>query len=217
MKYITNFLALSAIYFSTAVFANSTEVEQSLLQLQQSWASVNYEHSGEAQEEVFDKLLKEAESLTTAYPDNAEMWVWRGIIESSYAGAKGGLGALSLAKAAKKSLEKALKIDEQALMGSAYTSLGTLYHKVPGWPIGFGDDDEAKEMLNKALTMNPEGIDPNYFYGEYLYDKKDYKQALVYLEKAKNAAPRQTRPLADKYRHEEIELVLAKVNKKLKR
>ena len=102
-------------------------------------------------------------------------------------------------------------------MGSAYTSLGTLYHKVPGWPIGFGDDDDARVMLNKALAINPDGIDPNYFYGEYLYDERDYKQALVYLEKAKYAQPRVTRPLADKYRHQEIELLLAKVNKKLQR
>jgi tetratricopeptide (TPR) repeat protein len=218
MKYIKHFLVLSAIYLSTAVLADTTtEFDDSLLQLQQSWASVNYEYNGVQQEKFFENLITEAEKLTTAYPEQAETWVWRGIIESSYAGAKGGLGALSLAKAAKKSLEKALEIDEQALKGSAYTSLGTLYHKVPGWPIGFGDDDDAKEMLSKALAMNPDGIDPNYFYGEYLYDERDYKQALVYLEKAKQATPREMRPLADKYRHEEIELLLAKVNKKLKR
>ncbi|GLX84081.1 hypothetical protein tloyanaT_03330 [Thalassotalea loyana] len=218
MKYIKRFLALSAIYFSASVMADTpNEFDDALLKLQQSWASVNYEYDGKEQEEVFEKLNLEAEQLTLNYPEKAEAWVWKGIVESSYAGAKGGLGALSLAKAAKKSLEKALEIDEQALMGSAYTSLGTLYHKVPGWPIGFGDDDDAKVMLNKALAINPDGIDPNYFYGEYLYDEKDYKQALVYLEKAKQATPRDTRPLADKYRHEEIELLLAKVNKKLKR
>lgn len=218
MKYIKRFLALSAIYFSASVMADAPkEFDDALLKLQQSWASVNYEYDGKEQEEVFEKLNLEAEQLTFNYPEKAEAWVWKGIVESSYAGAKGGLGALSLAKAAKKSLEKALEIDDQVLMGSAYTSLGTLYHKVPGWPIGFGDDDDAKVMLNKALAINPDGIDPNYFYGEYLYDERDYKQALVYLEKAKQAPPRETRPLADKYRHEEIELLLAKVNKKLKR
>jgi Tfp pilus assembly protein PilF len=79
---------------------------------------------------------------------------------------------LSLAKDAKKPLE----IDESALNGSAYASLGTLYHKVPGWPLGFGDDDTAKEMLEKAMLINPNGIDSNYFYGEFLFDEKKYIQ-----------------------------------------
>ncbi len=50
---------------------------------------------------------------------------------STYAGAKGGLGALSLAKKSRAVLESALMIDDQALQGSAYTSLGALYAKVP--------------------------------------------------------------------------------------
>jgi tetratricopeptide (TPR) repeat protein len=70
-------------------------------------------------------------------------------------------------------------------------------------------------MLDKALSINPEGIDPNYFYGEYFYDKGDYKLAITHLEKAQNAKPRSTRPVADKYRHDEIKTLLAKVNKEL--
>ena len=50
------------------------------------------------------------------------------------------------------------------------TSLGTLYYKVPGWPIGFGSDKKAREYLAKALDLNPTGIDPNYFMGEFLFD-----------------------------------------------
>ncbi|MCK7498772.1 MAG: hypothetical protein MZW92_55455 [Comamonadaceae bacterium] len=45
-----------------------------------------------------------------------------------------------------------------------------LYYKVPGWPIGFGDKAKAKELLQKALAINPQGIDANYFYGEYLVE-----------------------------------------------
>jgi hypothetical protein len=58
-----------------------------------------------------------------------------------------------------------MAIDPRALQGSAYTSLGSLYYQVPGWPIGFGDDKRAEAMLLKALEINPDGIDPNYFYG----------------------------------------------------
>ena len=86
----------------------------------------------------------------------AEALIWEGIIESSYAGAKGGLGALSLCKEARGNLEAALKLDPKALDGSAYTSLGTLYYKVPGFPVGFGDDDKAGKLLQKALEAEPE-------------------------------------------------------------
>ena len=47
------------------------------------------------------------------------------------------------------------------LDGSAYNSLGVLYYKVPGWPVGFGDKAKARELLQKALAINPKGIDAN--------------------------------------------------------
>ena len=218
MKYIKHFLALSAIYFSATVMADApNEFDDALLKLQQSWASVNYEYDGKEQEEVFEKLNLEAEQLAFNYPDKAEAWIWKGIVESSFAGAKGGLGALSLAKQAKQSFEKAIEIDGTALSGSAYTSLGTLYHKVPGWPIAFGDDDDAKIFLEKALTINPNGLDANYFYGEFMLDERKYEKAKSYLVKAKSAPARELRPLADKYRQGEIDVLLAKVEKKLKK
>jgi len=103
-------------------------------------------------------------------------------IVASHAGAKGGFGALSLAKQAKQALEHALALDAKALEGSAYTSLGSLYYQVPGWPIGFGDDRKAREFLQQALALNPDGIDPNFFLGDYLYRKGDYAGARQALE-----------------------------------
>jgi tetratricopeptide (TPR) repeat protein len=172
---------------------------------------------GDSQEDAFDELSEEAQSFVKKYPERAETWIWQGIIQSSYAGAKGGLGALSLAKQAKKSFEKAIEIDDSALSGSAYTSLGTLYHKVPGWPIAFGDDDDAKAFLEKALAINPTGIDANYFYGEFMLDERNYEKAKNHFIIAKSAPGRELRPLADKYRHIEIEVLLNKAEKKLKK
>jgi len=187
-----------------------------LLSIQQAWAKVNYETpAGDAREQAFDQLEKRAESFTHQNPGRAEALIWEAIIESSYAGAKGGLGALGLAKEARGNLEAALKINPGALDGSAYTSLGTLYYKVPGFPIGFGDHDKARNLLTKALQLNPDGIDPNYFYGEFLYEEGKYAQALQYLDKAAKAPPRPGRELADKGRREEIAALTAKVKKEL--
>ena len=181
--------------------------------LQSDWAKINYQSSPKDQAQQFEALAARAQTVTARYPDNAEPLIWEGIILSTWAGAKGGLGALSLAKQSRNRLEKALAIDPQALSGSAYTSLGTLYFKVPGWPLGFGDTDKAEELLNKALEINPDGIDPNFFYGEFLYEEDRYQESVATLEHALQAPPRPARPVADTGRTAEIELLLAEVRK----
>ena len=136
--------------------------------------------------------------------------MWEGIIVSSFAGAKGGLGALNLAKQAKALYENSLQIDPNALDGSAYNSLGVLYYKVPGWPLGFGDKPKAQELLQKALAINPKGIDPNFFYGELLIETGKPAEAVAYLERAVNAPPRPGREVADAGRRAEATELLRK-------
>lgn len=191
--------------------------DDALLELQRDWAIANYDKTGDAQEEAFESLLQKSQAATETHPDSAGIWIWDGIIRSSFAGVRGGLGALSLAKESRASLEKAMEIDADALDGSAYTSLGTLYFKVPGWPVGFGSDKKAVKLLQHALTINPEGIDPNYFYADYLIHKKDYEAAESYLQKAQQAAPRAGRERADAGRQAEIREALDTVREKLGR
>ncbi len=197
------------------VFAQSTD--DIVSELQKNWAIANYEMTGDAQIEAYETLIEKADAAVANNSGSAEILVWNGIIKSAYAGVKGGLGALSYAKDARKSLEASLKIDDHALNGSAYASLGTLYSKVPGWPVGFGSDKKAVQFLQKALAINPDGIDPNYFYADYLRDNKDYESAEKYLLKAQEAAPRADRPVADTGRQQEIRVALAEVRQKLKR
>ena len=192
------------------------ELTDEIHTLQTRWAEVNYQMTGKTQLSAFEQLIKDADQVITHYPNQAEGWIWSGIIKSTYAGARGGFGALGYAKESKKALEKALSIAPDALDGSAYTSLGTLYFNVPGWPIGFGDDDKAEELLKKALAINPNGIDSNYFYGDFLISQKRYREAKQFLEKARQAAPRPGRPLADAGRQKEISQRLAIVTDKLK-
>ena len=152
--------------------------------------------------------------MSEAFPGRAEPLVWEGIIVSSWAGEKGGLGALGLVKQAKALYESAIAIDGSVLEGSAYNSLGVLYYKVPGWPVGFGDKAKAKELLTKALSLNPKGIDPNFFYGEYLVETKQPEQAVAYLDRAVTAPPRPGRQVADSGRREEARALLEKIRAK---
>jgi Tfp pilus assembly protein PilF len=91
-----------------------------------------------------------------------------------------------------------------------------LYYKVPGWPIGFGDDDKAKIFLDKALAIDADGIENNYFYADYLIDQGQYADAEVYLLKAQHAPARPNRPLADKGRQAQISLALQDIKLQLK-
>jgi tetratricopeptide (TPR) repeat protein len=186
-----------------------------IARLQQRWAEVNYQLEGKTQLTAFEELIQDADAITAANPDSAAAFIWSGIVKSSYAGAKGGLGAMKLAKASRADLERAMELDAQALQGSAYTSLGTLYFKVPGWPVGFGDEEKAEELLRQALALNPDGIDPNYFYGEFLLEQKRYEESEKALLKAQQAPARPNRELADSGRQDEIKVALLKVREKL--
>jgi tetratricopeptide (TPR) repeat protein len=207
MKRFVTMLALVL----AAPMAWSTGVEEEVGVLQRAWEEIKYRKPAAEQAAAYEGLAKEAAQVRARYADRAEPEIWYGIIVASHAGAKGGFGALSLAKQAKQALEHALALDAKALEGSAYTSLGSLYYQVPGWPIGFGDDRKARALLESALAVNPDGIDPNFFLGDYLYRKGDYAGARQALEHALKAAPRPDRPLADEGRRLEIETLLKEI------
>lgn len=189
--------------------------ETPLTQLIRDWDSANFTLQGDEKEKALADLAERAKAVSAAMPNRAEPLIWQAIVLSSYAGAKGGLGALNLVTEARDLLLKAEQIDAAALQGSVYTSLGSLYYQVPGWPLGFGDDDKARAYLEKALQMNPDGMDPNYFYGDFLIAEHDYKKAITTLEKALAAAPRSGREVADAGRRKEVMAALDLARKKM--
>jgi len=195
--------------------SSAADLSGDIASLQHEWARIKYQTPENLQEAQFEALAKTAETITARYPNRAEPLIWEGIILSTWGGAKGGLGALSLVKQSRDRLDKALAINPMALDGSAYTSLGTLYYKVPGWPIGFGDDEKAEELLTKALVINPDGIDPNFFYGEFLLGENRYQESVKVLNHALQAAPRPGREIADSGRKAEIQQLLAEARKQL--
>jgi tetratricopeptide (TPR) repeat protein len=213
MKTRLALLLVALNLFSLSAVADA--MDGGIKALQKAWAVANYQTAKEQQDAAFEQLTQQAEALVAQHPGRAEPLIWNAIIVSSHAGATGGLGALGKVKEAHKLLQLAEKINPDALDGSVYTSLGSLYYQVPGWPIGFGDDDRAEQYLKKALAANPEGIDPNYFYGDFLRDQGRYEEAVAYLDKALKAPPRPDRPVADEGRRAEAQKVLATVKAKL--
>ncbi|HSE13008.1 MAG TPA: hypothetical protein VLB69_10275 [Rudaea sp.] len=132
-----------------------------------------------------------------SFPGKTEPLIWEAIVLASAAGTEGGLSALHKARQSRDLLLAAESIDPNAMNGSIYSSLGSLYAKVAGWPIGFGDRKEAKKCFDKAVAISPNDIDANYFYGDFLADEGQYARSAEYLNKALAAPPRPGREDAD--------------------
>lgn len=198
-------LALLVMQPSFAGLSSTAQMPE-VREIQTEWARLYYldEFHNQNYREL-QALAKHANQVAHEHPQSAEALVWDAIVLSTLAEKKGGLGALSLVKEAKVKLEKAEAIDPEVLGGSVYASLGSLYSKVPGWPIGFGNDKTAERYFNKALAINPQGLDINYFFAEYLVDQGKEELALEYLERALQAAPMTDRPLADQGRRQQAQ------------
>lgn len=210
--------ALSLALSLMAGAARADALDPRLDDLARAWAHANYEITDKsAQGEAAAQVAAEADALAKQNPDRAEPLVWEAIAKATQAGAKGGLGGLALAKESRALLEKAEKINPAALGdGSVYTSLGSLYAQVPGFPIGFGDPNKARAYLRKALAANPNGVDPNFFYGDFLMRQNDYAGAIAALKKAIAAPARPGREIADKGRKAQAVALLSQAQAKLR-
>ena len=205
MKLSTFVFTISTVLLSQSSFA----IDDAARPLQQQWDIARYQTDKNDREKAFEALAKQAKEAELKHPNNAEVLVWEAIILSTYAGEKGGFSALRLVKDAKALLDRAEKINPEVLDGAIYTSLGSLYYQVPGWPLGFGDDDLARDYLTKALALNPDNIDANYFYGDYLLEEGEYQNAIMAFNKALIAPSRPNRAIADEGRKKEIKAALA--------
>lgn len=213
-------LSLATLFVCLALLANGSTAfaDDALIAsaLQQQWDHANFDIADKKEKaRALESLSAKARLAAAQYSSDAEVQIWTGIILSTYAG-EAGLSALGLVKEAKTHFEKAIAIDPASLKGSAYTSLGSLYYQVPGWPIGFGDDDKAAELLQKGLDLDPEGVDSNYFYADFLRSQKEYAKAAAHYEKVLAAAPREGRDSADKGRKIQAQEALDAVRKKIK-
>jgi tetratricopeptide (TPR) repeat protein len=217
---LIGFVPVHASLAQETVSANATHaagvVDDPLPGIQARWAEIRYQLPEAERVKAFDALVNDIGRAQQRTPDDLRLQVWKGIVLASEAGAQGGLGALSLCKQARKEFEAVIAKDGRVLDGSAYTSLGSLYYQVPGWPLGFGDEDKARELLQQGLSIAPDGIDANYFWGDFLLDQEDYAGAVQAFQKALAAPPRPGRESADAGRRAEIEAGLAKAQEELR-
>ncbi len=155
--------------------------------IEESWVDTTVVKPTPERKNIFLRLAEDISEVVSAFPSKAEPLILKSAILLTMAEDASSFVALSLVKQAKILLSKAININPKAREGSALVTMGVLYYKVPGWPIAFGDDNEAEIYLLKALEVNPSGVASNYFYAEYLLEQGKDELALNYLNKAINA------------------------------
>jgi tetratricopeptide (TPR) repeat protein len=206
------FGAVAAVSIAPA-FADG--FDDGLAAIQNEWAVAKYQTTDKtARNDAFLNVVKHAAEFSAQHPERAEALAWEGIVLSTYAGEVSAMSAMKYAKGARAALEKAEALDASALEGGVYASLGALYSKVPGGFIGFGDDELAAQYFEKALAVDADNIDNNFFYGEFLLDQGDYARARTLLEHALAAPAVADRPVFDAGRRAEIRDLLAVASRK---
>lgn len=210
------FALLCSTLIAASAYAGDASFDQELLSIQHEWAAANYGSPDKsARREAFDALIEHSAAFAKRYPNEVEAIAWDGIILSTYSGEVSALSAMKYAKAARARLHEAEAMNESALSGGIYASLGALYSKVPGGFVGFGDDALAEDYFKKALAIDATNIDSNYFYGEFLLDQGKPSDALVYLSRAVEAPAVSARPVFDAGRRAEARALVDAAKRKL--
>lgn len=218
MKLILRFglLAIAALNVLAAQVALAEDVSfaDELLSIQREFDAASFSDLGKSErKKAFQELVEHAASFSKRYPDKVEAVAWNGIVLSSYAGEVSAMGAMKYAKAARTALHDAEAMAADALDGGIFASLGALYSKVPGGFVGFGDDELAADYFQKALNVDPNNIDSNYFFGEFLIGEERYQQAVTVLQTALAAPAVTARPLFDSGRRATIKELLAQAQR----
>jgi tetratricopeptide (TPR) repeat protein len=151
-------------------------------------------------------LAKQADYWVTNYPGKPEPMVWKGIILAARA-KHVGISALALVDEARGTLEKAVALDPQACESAGLNALGMLYHKVPIWPISFGNNKKARAFFTQALATSS-NLDTNFRMGEFLLDLGEKEAGMRHLKKAL-AFPDRGRP-EDLWKRKDIEELIRK-------
>jgi len=198
---------------SGAVCSQATDgLSPEVRRLQTKWEAIKFGvPEGDDQTNQMNALGEEADVIATRLAGMPEALIWDGIITSERASMASTFYALGFAKRARDILEQAYNLDPARLDAGATTSLGVLYYRVPGFPIGFGDKAKARQLLEQAVKLAPNGLDAWYFYGDFLYTQNEFPKAAAAFQRALKIPVHPDRPLWDKNRRLVIEELLAKI------
>ncbi|CAN5421263.1 hypothetical protein BH09PSE4_BH09PSE4_11400 [soil metagenome] len=204
---------LACAGFAAAAHAsNNPAMDADVMRVNNAWAHIRYQVTDRNQQyNQLAALEGMAAQVVARYPRRAEPLLWEGIVVSEEAARASMLHQLGLATRARDILDRAYAIDPHVADGGAAMSLGVLYYKVPGFPIGFGSTKKARAYFEEALRLDPRGLDNNFFYGDFLASEGDKANAKRFLQRALQVPASADRPVWDAGRRAEVRSLLAKL------
>ncbi len=220
MRFIMLAAASIMMLVSAAPISHASDnkaMDADILAVAEEWAKIKYLSKDDAErKDKMEVLGAKADALVTKYPGRVETLIWDGIVTSERASLTWGLTALNHASRARDLLLEAYKMDPKALDAGAPTSLGVLYYRVPGFPLGWGDTDKARQFLEEAVKNAPNGRDAHYFYADFLFEQGKYREAEQVLKTGLALPHHPERPVWDSYFPKVMQGLLTKVESKMK-
>uniref|UniRef100_UPI0035CB2E3F hypothetical protein n=1 Tax=uncultured Sphingomonas sp. TaxID=158754 RepID=UPI0035CB2E3F len=215
VRYAAALLATIALA-GGATASNNPAMDLQVMRIDSGWQHIRYQVADrDEQYRQLDVLAQQAAQVAARFPGRAEPLLWQGIVTSEEAARASVFKQLGLATAARNILEKAKAIDPNIADGGIKMSLGVLYYRVPGFPIGFGSTAKARALLEAAIAQDPRGLDNNFFYADFLNSEGQPAKAKTYLLRGLQAPVNTARPVWDAGRRAEARALLTKINAKL--
>jgi tetratricopeptide (TPR) repeat protein len=190
-----------------------------ILMIAQGWDEVRHKIRDEpSQIAALGALAADVNILAQRYPSDRRIRVWQGIVLAGQADVSNWADALRFAEQARRLL-LAAEHDclDQTTAVQLEIALGAIYDKAPGFPISFGDSTEAERHFRSAIAGDPDGLESNYYYADFLVRRHRYGEAKAMLQRALQAASREGREIGDNGVREDAAELLAFLGRRANR
>lgn len=176
-----------------------SDASDQLAAIAHAWDAARYESDDDAEQLTDFRLLEvQTTELVRACPDDPRPRIWLGAILGAEADNVDLITGLQRAGEARDIL---LPLEDAALdstdRATLETLLGALYAQAPPFPISFGDRNRAELHFQRALRADPSGIEPNYYYADFLYGERRFDEARRAYDAVLRAPPRPDRDIGD--------------------
>ncbi len=180
--------ALSQLNDAYAMNANDYDLHWNLARFYY-WAATETKDSERAAV-LAKKGWQAAEQTKRVSPHRIEGWYWATANIGIYADAAGTFVTVKedLSTKYKENADQAIELDPSYDDGGPYRSLGIYYTKLP-WPMQ--DLDQARELIGRSLSANPNRALSLYYYAEVQIQSGDTEEGQRNLYKIIHLDPEQ--------------------------
>ena len=187
-------------------------MDDAVTELQRDWEVIRYQTPAAEREKRFEALVAKAHKVSEQLrrPHRAA-GVGRHHRQLAGPARRAAWARSAWPSRPRRCTSRPCRSTPRALDGSAYNSLGVLYYKVPGWPLGFGDKAKAASCCRRRWRSTRRASTPTSSTPSTWSRPTTQTEAVTYLERALQAPPRPGRQIADTGRREEVRALLAKV------